>query len=369
MMCIVSRFVLSITDQPQIKRKFSSSKHGTNISLENDSTLALSVCKNPASICFISEKIEVGEVVQLNCAPEKEGDREPIRYELKVHVYEKDPIHLKDDFKYLFESSEARRSAPPLTTIETFEREECNGLITMNLSDRETLQYKTARGKQNTQTLGIESKNGVWVVLDLYRVKVKVDNSREIPVAVHLSDNPIPFLNDELDSLSYAQANVTEDQTITNTDSRAEGGNEDVVRYLAGRVINLEQELQNIKFRARVSTSSMPRPMSCPDMNILANDTGEELNVQRRFPDLVRNIDTMNFCDHLYAKNLLTDVHMDAIHAIFNQRGSTEANRELLKIMKTKRIEKSLMVEMLEETQQQHLLEMFYPPINANTKR
>jgi hypothetical protein len=238
------------------------------------------------------------------------------------------------------------------------------------MSDSKTVQYKTARGKQNTQTLNIDSRNGVWIVLDLYRVKVKLENCQTMmPEEDAASSNPISIPIDQLDSLSHPLSNPSEVQSESGTESQAEGGNENVVRYLAGRVNDLEQELQNMKVRTRISASSMPRPMSCPDMNILTNDLGDELNIQKRFPDLVRSIDTMTFCDHLFAKGLVTDVQMDAIHAIFNQRGSPEANRELLKVMKTKRIEKSLMIEIVEETQQQHLLEMFYPPTNSFTRR
>jgi hypothetical protein len=52
---------------------------------------------------------------------------------------------------------------------------------------------------------------------------------------------------------------------------------------------------------------------------------------------------------------------MDTIHAAMRRQDHRDANRELLKILKTKRPEKAVMIEVLNATQQQHLLKLFYP--------
>jgi hypothetical protein len=103
--------------------------------------------------------------------------------------------------------------------------------------------------------------------------------------------------------------------------------------------------------------------------SILTNDFVDGLNIQKRFPDLVSNIDTLSFCDHLFAHGVVTEEQMDAIHATFNHRGKRQANRELLKAMTTKKVEKSVMKEILKEAQHQHLLEMFFPPIKTCSTR
>ncbi|XP_053385095.1 uncharacterized protein LOC128550309 isoform X1 [Mercenaria mercenaria] len=364
---------------PQSNKKFSSAKHGTNITLENDNIQATSVSKNPASICFISEQLEVGGTLHLNCEPEKEGDRQPSRYELRLHVSEKDPSTLKNEFKYLFEASYIKTSDPPLTTIESFEKDECNGEITVTLSDSKTVQYKTARGKQNTQVLNFNAKNGVWVVLGLYRVKAQAVSYEAISGAV---GGPVSTTTgvDEPDSLPLRPrvTAVPPEDNVERHDRQTAGGSEQVVKHLAGRVMSLEQELQNMKLQTQSSPSSAPQPVpvpgvpqvvSSPDMNVLADELGDQLDLKKRFPELVKEIDTKTFCDHLYAKDIITLTQMESIHAVFRNNGSADANRDLLKIMKTKRIEKDIMIQIVEESQQSHLLKMFYPPKNSTEKK
>jgi hypothetical protein len=366
--------------------KFSANTYGKNIKLEDDNTKASSVHRNPASICFLAERLQVKEALNLACAPEKEGERLPSRYDFKLQVCEKDPTSFRDEYKHLFDAlEEGEEVNPPLTTIESFEKDDCNGNIYMTLSNNNTVEYKTARGKQNSQTLGFSAKHGVWVVFSLYRVRMK--SSKDATASGEVEETPTQFHCDQPDSVALpprvtavppeevTRQQLAAAQTSTNDVAVQQlngtsSDNQNHVKYLEGRVKHLEEELQKIKTQQSVPTEiqaapnvnqGIPRQLSTPDINVLTEELGDNMNVQKSFPKLVESIDTMPFCDHLYAKEILTDGQRDAIEALVRREHRSDANRELLKILKTKRPEKAVMIEVLDAIQQQHLLKLFYP--------
>ena len=354
----------------QSSLKFSPTTCGKNIKLDNDNTKASSVSRNPASICFLSQRLQVEESIQLVCTPEKEGERQPSRYDIKLHICESDPTTLKDDFKHLFDALEEERSSTPLTTIENFEKDDCNGKINITLSKDNSVVYRTARGKQNSQTLKFKAESGVWIVFNLYRVKIESSKdeivSGEVEGAPEQSDQvdslpvrprvtAVPPVGESVQPrpIALPATNVSAVQQRNET-SGSEGNR---VKFLEGRLKDLEEEVQCLR---RKEQQEIPRQISNLDMNIDMEELGDVLNVQKHFPELIRSIDTMAICDHLYAKSILTEDQLETIHGIFRHNKS-DANRHLLKVLKTKPIEKSDMVEVLKETQQQHLLKLFYP--------
>ncbi|XP_060583628.1 uncharacterized protein LOC132739832 [Ruditapes philippinarum] len=368
-----------LTKEPTVSNlKFSANTYGKNIKLEDDNTKASSVHRNPASICFLAERLQVKEVLNLTCAPEKEGERLPSRYDFKLQVCEKDPTLFRDEYKHLFDAlEEGEEVNPPLTTIESFEKDDCNGNIYMTLSNNNTVEYKTARGKQNSQILEFSAKHGVWVVFSLYRVRMK--SSKDTTVSGELKETPTQLHFDQPDSVAMpprATAVPPEDemghqlaaaQTPTNDVAVQQlnvtsSDNQNHVKYLEGRVKNLEEELQKLKVQAPPNVNQdIPRQLSNPDINVLTEELGDNMNIAKHFPELVNSIDTTPFCDQFYAKEILTESQIDTIQSLMRRENHSDANRELLKMLKAKRPEKAVMIEVLNATQQQHLLKLFYP--------
>lgn len=340
--------------------KFSSNSHGPNINLKNDNTKASSITINPASICFLSSTLQPGSKFRLKCSSENEGGREISRYELKLQVCEICPEILREKFKYLFDASEAKTSDPPLTSVEVFEKDECNGDISVSLTASGSIQYETAKGKQNTQALNFGLQNGVWIVLALYGVKVRVMSG--------IADESLANIveEDQTDSRLVAtgsQETTASHRTLSEYSLTSE---ESIERDIYRRDVNLEQNVE----RMSLDTNSAAQLLSeqTPEQLPTATDTGASgnvveprLNVQKYFPFLVQEIETIEFCDHLYAKGILTWGQMEEIHVVHRNRGPSDANRELLKIIKKKPIRQSDMEEITRSTGQSHLLKKFYP--------
>ncbi|XP_053391564.1 uncharacterized protein LOC128554324 [Mercenaria mercenaria] len=89
---------------------------------------------------------------------------------------------------------------------------------------------------------------------------------------------------------------------------------------------------------------------------------GDKMNVQTKFRDLVHEIETLPFCIKLFQRYLITHEEMNSIHAALKSHSTIDANVELLNILNTKDIKKSVMANILGEVDQHNLLAMFYPP-------
>ncbi|XP_060554173.1 uncharacterized protein LOC132715201 [Ruditapes philippinarum] len=175
------------------------------------------------------------------------------------------------------------------------------------------------------------------------------------------TQKPDPDINADFDTLNVAAIHFS---TIASADTQKH------IKFVEGRDENLEDEFQKLKTQQCVPTEvqapsnvnqEVPRQLSTPDTNVLTEELGDDINVQKFFPDLVYSIDTMPFCDHLYAKDILTHIQMDTVQQRVRLQDHRDANRELLMILITKRPEKAVMIEVLYATQQQHLLKLFYP--------
>jgi hypothetical protein len=286
----------------------------------------------------------------LKCSPVTEGGRKICKRELKLLVSNKNPLRTQN-------------CSPIL--IATLGKQDCDGMLIVYSSDHRTLEYTTPSGERTAQTLRFDITNGLWVTLELYGVEI---GEVQKTTAENIDD---VCGNDQVDSV----CNDLRKKDLSKQSPDKNNGNNDGHRRERHRVFRSQSERKEAtkehcknengeKFNIQPGKMDLARDIETIN-SIMTNDLVDELNIQDRFPELVRNIDTLSFCDHLFAKGVVTDEQMDAIHVTFYNRGKIQANRELLKAMATKKVEKSLMKEILKEAQHQHLLEMLYPPIKT----
>ncbi|XP_052800188.1 uncharacterized protein LOC128231415 isoform X2 [Mya arenaria] len=149
-----------------------SSNHGTNVRLEDNKQKAMTVKKNPASVCYSSSPILIGEQLEFVCEPVKDGDKDPSRYEVSLLVHGDDPESLLRQHTHYIDTAVANTGNLPVTTIECLEKEDCYGCINVSLVNETTVRYTFGRGNQAEQKLTSKATSGIWLILDLYRVTV-----------------------------------------------------------------------------------------------------------------------------------------------------------------------------------------------------
>ncbi|XP_060583662.1 uncharacterized protein LOC132739865 isoform X1 [Ruditapes philippinarum] len=297
--------------------KFCSTDKGKNVRLSEEKSKCFSISKNPASKCFLSEQIRPGSKVLLKCSPVTEGRRKICQRELKVFVSNKDP---------------ACSQKFPLVLIETLGKQDCDGTLIIFLSDCRRIEYKTPSGKRNAQNLDFDITNGIWVIFELYGVKIG-----EVQETVAESIDDVCG-NNQVDSVcNYLRQ---KDNDLSEQSVNKNNGNNDNNRRERHRVFRSERKEAN--------------KANCKKNN------GERFNIQTHYLDLAHDIDTINFSGHLLMRNIISFQQMDKIRKLHNQ-DTVNANMELLHIMRTKQINKCDIDEIVDKIGQQHLLKYFYP--------
>lgn len=247
----------------------------------------------------------------------------------------------------MFKASEVIKTEVPLTTVECFEKDECNGDISISLTSGRAIQYTTARSKQNSQPLSFDVKNGIWIVLEIYGLKVHV-----------MSETSDTSGKDQEDGPPSKQTSHVTDARLDVENNPTSGSGEYV------NIRNLEQNLEKIQMATQepqqnVSTGT-PQPV--PAATSATGREGEDRpDLKTHFPFLVTEIDTMPFCDYFFAKSIITESQMDEIHTKVRSIGRSEANRALINMIRRKIIPRSVMEEIAEAAHQGHLIEKFYP--------
>ncbi|XP_045176423.2 uncharacterized protein LOC123536965 [Mercenaria mercenaria] len=355
-----------------------SNNHGANISLEENNCLASTVLANPASTCFVKDKISIGEELLFQCSPLLEGEREPSRYHLKLHVYERNPESLKKDFRYLFDSGTAYAGEPPVTTLEVFEKEECKGDIVVTLKCDTIVGYRAASSKYNEQTLRVNVADGIWVILELYRTTVAVSKRAKTfsVTGVNVADAAVrepSNVNAEnsMDPIRSMQERTELKRQVSDysevSDARTPDDN------VTERLASLERGHQELHANVKALTQTLQTAVSCNNFSVppghvpkafpltVASDMrsqtcDREIHIRKNFTQLINNMHCVTLCDKLFEKELITQNEYQNINA---ETCSPDANRKLLLAIMKRKIMKSTMDKILDETDQGYLKNMF----------
>lgn len=302
-------------------------------------------------------------------------------------VYKHDPETLKEDFKGAFSTHVQSRSEPPWCCIDCLERDKCDVRVRVVLADERNIVCSTDRGYRKQMSLTFDATAGLWLIFELYRVSLRIvdvkpfleikpdqlQGERTGSVASGASGDG----NDEPDSIipNYG-GNENEDvfqpnnlgyrPEMSHIDSRnnqqedGASGSSSGFSALNEGISNIKQSVRELhnKFDA-MRQNSDPRDVEMPEA--LSPTTNKvELNFRKKMVQLKNDLNADDIIDHLYQETIISKSFYDKIRDEIKKCSSKEANRSLLGELEGKRVDRNVFEKILIDTEQEHLIQLFF---------
>lgn len=154
-----------------------SKTHGTNITVENDCSIAKTIRQGPAAVCLVNGPIGIGEKLSVLCTPTIEDKKIPSLYRITVFASANDPKNVQKDHRYLFDTKiEQKATMNMFSEIACLHKDKCDGEFTLEFKNNTTI---TCKGK----TFSFDSKapqnhsGQAWIGFEVFRVSVVLENN------------------------------------------------------------------------------------------------------------------------------------------------------------------------------------------------
>ena len=365
--------------------------HGNNIRLEENHTKAKTINKCPAAISFLNFKILPNQSRQFHCTTTTEGSKKPSRFQLKIMAHRNDPQTLLDDFKGTFDTSVKSVSEPPWTGIDSLDRDVCEGTISLLVTDNNSIVCSTDRGYRKEMSVRFDTREGVWLIFELYRVSLRLlgvcdVKEPEILEMVEIvepmeTDTKANVVNrDELDSVNptysgneNAHVDEPNDTNIKVDEPKIQKCRPELSLNISRQhnfessnplVLDasaLQEGIQRIEksvedIRVKINTDNVcPTEMVSPDQPSPPSNP-VKLNFKRNFVALLHDVKADDIIDYLFQYDIISKNLYDQILA---EKVPLNANRILLRQLLNKTVDRSVFERILNDSSYKHLIPLF----------
>ena len=359
--------------------------HGNNIRLEENDTKGKTISKCPAAIGFLNFKILPSQSCQFHCTATTDGSKKPSRFHLKIMAHRNDPQTLIDDFKGTFDTSVKSVSEPPWTGIDSLDRDVCEGTISLLVTANHSIVCSTDRGYKKEMSLRFDTREGVWLIFELYRVSLRllgVCDVKEpeilemVEIVEHMeTDTKANVVNrDEVDSVNpiYSRNENAQVDEPNNTKMKVDEPKNPRCRpelsLNLGRQCSdesdpspgfsvLQKDIQHIKKRVDYIHEKMETNEISSSRAFSPQPNPCKLNTQTNFVTLRNELKADDLIDHLFQENI---INQNLYDKVFAEKVPYQANRILLRDLGGKTVDLTVFKRIITETGHGRLLSLFF---------